>query len=82
MGRYIRLFCGLTAVALASCAASWYICRLAALDVWPALLLNAAVSFLVPNVFYFAVYGRNPVFRESLSQLKRGLLSRGRGQGE
>ena len=75
MGRYIRLFCGLTAVALVSCAASWYVCRLAALDVWPALFLNAAVSFLVPNVFYFAVYGRNPVFRESLSQLKGSLLS-------
>ena len=78
MGRYIRLFCGLTAVALVSCAASWYVCRLAALDVWPALFLNAAVSFLVPNVFYFAVYGRNPVFRESLSQLKGSLLSGGR----
>ena len=61
-----------------SCAASWYVCRLAALDVWPALFLNAAVSFLVPNVFYFAVYGRNPVFRESLSQLKRSLLRGGR----
>ena len=78
MGRYIRLFCGLTAVALASCAVSWYLCRMASLDVWPSLILNAAVSFLVPNVFYFAVYGRNPVFRESLSQLKRSFLSRER----
>ena len=77
LGRYIRLFCGLTAVALISCAASWFVCRMFALDVWPALILNAAVSFLVPNVFYFAVYGRNHVFRESLSQLKGTLLSRG-----
>ena len=82
MGRYIRLFCGLTAVALASCAVSWYLCRLASLDVWPSLILNAAVSFLVPNVFYFAVYGRNPVFRESLSQLKRSFLSGRRGAEE
>ena len=78
MGRYVRLFCGLTAVALVSCAASWFVCRLFTLNVWLALILNAAVSFLVPNLFYFAVYGRNPVFRESLSQLKRNLLSRGR----
>ena len=78
MGRYIRLFCGLAAVALVSCAASWFVCSRFTLDVWPALALNAAVSFLVPNLFYFAVYGRNPVFRESLSQLKRSLLRGGR----
>ena len=78
MGRYIRLFCGLTAVALVSCAASWFVCCLYTLDDWLTLVLNAAVSFLVPNLFYFAVYGRNPVFRASLSQLKRGLLSGGR----
>ena len=78
MGRYIRLFCGLTAVALVSCGASWFVCGLYKLNVWPALLLNAAVSFLVPNLIYFAVYGRNAVLRESLSQLKRSFLSRGR----
>ena len=75
MGRYIRLFCGLTAVALISCAASWFVCSLYALNTWLALILNAAVSFLVPNIFYFAVYRRNPVFRESVSQLKQILLS-------
>ncbi len=78
MGRYIRLFCGLTAVALVSCGASWFLCGLYTLNVWPALLLNAAVSFVVPNLFYFAVYGRNPVFRESLSHLKRSFLHGGR----
>ena len=61
-------------MALASCAASWFACRLFTLDVWPALILNAAVSFLVPNLIYFAVYGRNHVFRESLSQLKRSIM--------
>ncbi len=71
MGKYIRLFSGLTAVALVSCAASWLICGMFTLNVWSTLLLNAAVSFVVPNLFCFAVYGRNPVFRESLSQLKR-----------
>ena len=78
MGRFIRLFCGLTAVALVSCGASWFLCELYTLNVWPALLLNAAVSFVVPNLFYFAVYGRNPVFRESLSHLKRSFLHGGR----
>ena len=78
MGKYVRLFGGMTAVVLASCAASWFICGLFKLNVWPTFFLNAAVSFLVPNIICFAVYGRNPVFRESLSQLKRTLLSRGR----
>ena len=76
MGKYIQLFCSLTAVALASCGASWFICGLFTLNVWATLFLNAAVSFLVPNLCCFAVYGRNPVFRESLLQLKRSLLSR------
>ena len=82
MGKYIRLFCGLTAVALISCGASWFVCSLFSLNVWSTLILNAAVSFLVPNLFYFAAYGRDPAFRESLAQLKRSLLSRGgRAQG-
>jgi hypothetical protein len=78
MGRYIRLFCGMTAVSAVSCAASWFICGLFKLQVWPALFVNAAVSFLLPNLFFFAVYGRNPLFRESLSKLKKSLLSRGK----
>ena len=77
MGKYIQLFCSLTVVALVSCGASWFVCGLFTLNVWSTLFLNAAVSFLVPNLCCFAVYGRNPVFRESLLQLKRSLLSRG-----
>ena len=72
--RYIRLFCALSAAALVSCAASWYLCSLFKLDVWPTLLINTALSFLVPNLLYYAVFGRNPVFKESLSQLKRSFL--------
>jgi len=78
LGKYARLFCGLTAVALVSCGASWFLCSLYSLNVWLTLLVNAAVSFLVPNLCYFVVYGRNPVFRDSLSQLKRILLPGGR----
>ena len=77
MGKYIRLFCGPAAVTLVSCAASWLVCGRFHLNVWPALFLNAAVSFVVPNLCFLAVYGRSPVFRESLAQLKRTLLSRG-----
>jgi hypothetical protein len=78
MGNYIRLFCGMTAIALISCGASWFVCSLFSLNVWPTLVLNAAVSFIIPNLCYYAFYGRNIVFRESLSQLKRVLLAKGR----
>jgi hypothetical protein len=78
MGNYIRLFCGLTAVALISCGVSWFICGMFKLNVWPSLFLNTVISFLVPNLFCLALFGRNPIFRESLSQLKRSLLHRGR----
>ena len=77
MGKYIQLFCSLTVVALISCGTSWFVCGLFTLNVCSTLFLNAGVSFLVPNLCCFAVYGRNPVFRESLLQLKRSLLSRG-----
>ena len=78
LGKYIRLFSGLTAVALLSCVASWFVCGLFALNVWSTLLLNAVFSFLIPNLCYYIFYGRNPLFRESLSQLKRSLLSKAR----
>ena len=77
-GSYIRLFFGLTTTALISCGASWFVCSLVSINVWPTLIINAAVSFIIPNLCYYVVYGRNAVFRESLSQLKRSLLSRGR----
>ena len=78
MGKYIQLFCGLTTVSLISCGISWLVCRLFSLNVWATLFLNAAVSFLVPNLCCFAVYGRKPVFRETLLQLKKTLLYGGR----
>ena len=78
LGRYIRLFCTPAAVTLISCAASWFVCGLFALNVWSALVWNAVISFLIPNLCFYVVYGRNPVFRESLSHLKRSLLSKAR----
>ena len=75
-GRFARLFCALSAVALVSCAASWFICSRLSLNVWPALVLNAAVSFIVPNVCYCIFFGRNPLLTESIAQIKRSILSK------
>jgi len=73
---YVRFFCGLVGVALASCAASWLLCSLLRLGVWPSLIVNACVSFLVPNLFFFILYGKNPLFRESIAQIRRVLLKK------
>lgn len=73
-GRFVRLFCGLTAVALISCAASWFVCGLFSLNVWGSLILNAVMSFTVPNLCYFVFFGRNPLLRDSLAQIKRSIL--------
>ncbi len=75
-GRFVRLFCALAAVALVSCTASWFICSRFSLKVWPTLILNAAVSFIVSNLCYFIFFGRNPLLKESIVQIKRSLLSR------
>lgn len=73
---YARFFCGLVGVALASCAASWIMCSLLHLGVWASLIVNACVSFLVPNLFFFALYGKKPLFRESIAQIRRVLLKK------
>ena len=72
--QYVRAFSSLAAVALVSCASSWLICSAFRLEVWPALVLNACISFLIPNLLFFAIYGRGPLFKESMMQIKRVLL--------
>ena len=77
LGQYALFFCGLVAVALASCVLSRVFCSLLHLELWPALIVNACISFAVPNIFFFIVYGRNPLFRESISQIRHVLLKTG-----
>ena len=72
--RYVRFFSVFVAVSLVSCGASWLVCsqfRLAALT---ELFVNACISFIIPNIIFFIIFGRNPMFRESVTQIKRVLL--------
>ena len=78
MGKYIRLFCGSSLLSAVSCGVSWYICGLFRFNVWLTLFVNAAVSFLIPNLLFLLAYGRTAVFRDSFSHLKHFLLSKGR----
>ena len=75
--QYVRFFCLLAAISLLSAAGSWFACSLFRLHVLPSLIINACASFFVSNLFFFAVFGRNKLFRESISQIKR-ILSKER----
>lgn len=74
--QYVRLFCGLAGLALLSCVGSILACSALHLGVWASLIIYAGISFIVSNVLFFAVYGRNQLFRESITQIKRILMKK------
>lgn len=74
--QYVRLFGGLSVVALVSCVGSWFLCSLLHMNVWPTLIVNACIGFLVPNVLLYAVYGRNKLLRDTVRQVKRILFGK------
>ena len=73
---YVRLFSGIVAIEFICCVISWFACSFIHLGVWPTLIINAVISFVVPNIIFFAIFGRNEMFKESVAQIKRVLLRR------
>ncbi len=59
----------LTVITLAACTLSCMLCRYLAFDGWMALLVNAGISFIIPNLFCLIVYGRDPLLLKSVRQL-------------
>ncbi|MBR3019917.1 MAG: polysaccharide biosynthesis protein [Clostridia bacterium] len=78
--QYIRFFCVLVVIALISCVCSWLLCSSLQLDVWPSLIVNTCISFLIPNIIFFLIYGKNQLFRESLVQIKNILFRKRLGK--
>lgn len=76
MWQYVRSFSLLFLLALVSCAASWFLCSLISLGEWPSLIVYACISFVIPNTIFFGVYGRDPMFKKSVGQIKRILLKK------
>ena len=75
---YVRLFSSLAALAFLSCVVSWAACSLFHLGAWPSLLVNAALSFLISNSLFLAVYSRNRTFVASVKAIGHTVL-KGRG---
>ena len=73
---YVRIYCGIVVVELICCITSWFVSSWIDLGVWPTLFINACISFVIPNIIFFAVYGRNEMFKESVVQIKRVILRR------
>ena len=68
------LFLSLLALlTLVSCAASSFVCSLIHLGQWASLIVYACISFVIPNLVFFAVYGRSRVFKDSVAQVKKVL---------
>ena len=74
--QYVRLFCGLFCTALVSCVISRLIYSRVALGVWPMLFLTAGVGFLIPNLIFFAIYGRKPEFRAAITHIRDVILKK------
>lgn len=74
--KYVRLFYSFIAIAFVSCLASWYVCSLINLGNMLSFFINAALSFVIVNGIFFVVYGRNELFKESVSQIVRVIFRR------
>jgi len=68
--QYARLYFSFTIITLASCLTSLYLCSIPKLSAWPAFFVNAAISFIVPNILFLTIYGRSELFKASIRQLK------------
>ena len=73
---YVRMYCGIVAVELVCCVTSRFACDWINLGVWPTLIINAVISFLIPNIIFIVIFGRNDSFKESVAQIIRVVLRR------
>lgn len=76
MKEYIRSLFMIVLIAIFSCTAAFWICRRLALTGIPALFANGAVSFVLPNAVFLLIYGRNPMFIQTIKQIFGVILRR------
>lgn len=55
-----------TAVSLAVCAVTYFICGLLPLPTWLLLIVRAMICCIVPNALFFAAYRKMPEFAQTL----------------
>ncbi|MBO4421055.1 MAG: polysaccharide biosynthesis protein [Lachnospiraceae bacterium] len=73
---YVRMFGSMVVIALICCVISWFACSFINLGVWPTLIINAGISFAIPNIIFFTIFGRNEMFKDAVAQIKRVVLRR------
>ena len=73
---YVRMFGSMVVIALICCVISWFACSFINLGVWPTLIINAGISFAIPNIIFFTIFGRNEMFKDAVAQIKGVVLRR------
>ena len=76
MWKYIFFFCSFIILALVSCVGSWFACSWHSFSPWPSFFINGIISFILPNILFFVIYGRNALFKESITQIIRVVVKR------
>ncbi|MBR3579549.1 MAG: oligosaccharide flippase family protein [Lachnospiraceae bacterium] len=71
---YIKLYCSFIIVSLFSCFVCWFVCSQINLGAWAMFFINAIISFIIANLIFFIVYGRNNLFKESVTQIIKVVL--------
>ncbi|MCR4792385.1 MAG: lipopolysaccharide biosynthesis protein [Lachnospiraceae bacterium] len=74
--QYVRRYIGYIGVAFICCVTSYLACSVFHFGVWPSLFINATISFVIPNLIFLALYGRNTIFREGVSQVSKSIFKK------
>lgn len=73
---YVGFYCSFVMITFVSCASSWFMCSAIRLSVWPSFFINAVISFVIPNLFFFIIYGKDQLLKESLVQIRKVVFKR------
>lgn len=64
----LLFYAGMT---LAACITAWLLCYLIKGNGWPALIARLMICCIVPNLMFFFVFHRHPLFRQCLQMADR-----------
>jgi O-antigen/teichoic acid export membrane protein len=69
--QYVRLYLSFPLITFASCTVSLYVCSFFDLNKWLSFFVNAAISFIIPNIVFLVIYGRSELFKAGIRQLRK-----------
>ncbi len=73
--KYVRTISAYTCCVIAACVVSLLICQKIELGAWLNVLVCAAVSFTIPNLFFVCLFHRREAFRDSVLLIRKMITS-------